>query len=76
MRSFIKIAIVAGVIAAVASCGSSEQASNATDTTKKVMIDTDLDTTEYSAISDSVAPTYAEPDSVPTPEEDTARIIR
>ena len=58
MRSFIKFLLLAVAITSIASCES--KPAESTSTAKPL-----VDTTSLDAISDSVAPNYAEPDSVP-----------
>jgi len=65
MRSFIKLIAISFAIASFTACDSGDQASGGADSTKAVVIDT----LESSAVSDSVAPVYAEPDSVPMPQD-------
>jgi|GEM_PF-5314585 len=70
MKLTFKIALTVAAIAVLTSCGSGDQAESSS---KQPNV---IDTTEGEAKSDSVAPVFAEPDSVPgapRAEEDTIK---
>jgi len=59
MKSLFKIVLTVTVMTVLFSCGSGEKQ---TESSKQPAV---VDTTSEEAVSDSVAPIYAEPDSVP-----------